>query len=82
MYLNKAIIIGNLTRDPELRSLPSGTKVCSFALVINRATNGASALALAFVVLIFSYKTKLSAKFAKRDRRAAVFLSKVTLFFW
>ncbi len=36
MYLNKAIIIGNLTRDPELRSLPSGVKVCSFAVATNR----------------------------------------------
>ena len=36
MYLNKAIIIGNLTRDPELRSLPSGVKVSSFSLATNR----------------------------------------------
>ena len=36
MYFNKAIIIGNLTRDPELRALPSGTKVCSFSLATNR----------------------------------------------
>lgn len=36
MYLNKVIIIGNLTRDPELRSLPSGIKVCSFSLATNR----------------------------------------------
>lgn len=36
MYLNKAIVIGNLTRDPELRSLPSGVKVCSFAVATNR----------------------------------------------
>lgn len=36
MYLNKAIVIGNLTRDPELRSLPSGIKVCSFSLATNR----------------------------------------------
>lgn len=36
MYLNKAIIIGNLTRDPELRSLPSGVKVCSFSVATNR----------------------------------------------
>lgn len=36
MYLNKAILIGNLTRDPELRSLPSGVKVCSFSLATNR----------------------------------------------
>jgi len=36
MYLNKAILIGNLTRDPELKSLPSGVKVCSFGLATNR----------------------------------------------
>ncbi len=36
MYLNKAFIIGNLTRDPELKALPSGTKVCSFAVATNR----------------------------------------------
>jgi len=36
MYLNKAIVIGNLTRDPELRSLPSGIKVCTFSLATNR----------------------------------------------
>lgn len=36
MYLNKAFIIGNLTRDPELRSLPSGVQVCSFSLATNR----------------------------------------------
>ena len=36
MYLNKAIIIGNLTRDPELKSLPSGVKVCTFSVATNR----------------------------------------------
>jgi single-strand DNA-binding protein len=36
MYLNKAIIIGNLTRDPELKALPSGMKVCSFSVATNR----------------------------------------------
>lgn len=36
MYLNKAIIIGNLTRDPELRALPSGVKVCTFGVATNR----------------------------------------------
>jgi single-strand DNA-binding protein len=37
MYLNKAFIIGNLTRDPELKALPSGTKVCSFGVATNRS---------------------------------------------
>lgn len=36
MYLNKAMIYGNLTRDPELKSLPSGMQVCSFSLATNR----------------------------------------------
>ena len=36
MYLNKAFVIGNLTRDPELRALPSGIKVCSFSVATNR----------------------------------------------
>ena len=36
MYLNKAILIGNLTRDPEIRALPSGIKVCTFSLATNR----------------------------------------------
>ena len=36
MYLNKAFIIGNLTRDPELKSLPSGIKVVTFSVATNR----------------------------------------------
>ncbi len=33
--LNKVILIGNLTRDPELRYIPSGTPVAKFGLAIN-----------------------------------------------
>jgi single-strand DNA-binding protein len=36
MYLNKAIIIGNLTRDPEMRALPSGVSVANFAVATSR----------------------------------------------
>jgi single-strand DNA-binding protein len=36
MYLNKALIIGNLTRDPEVKSLPSGIQVTSFSVATNR----------------------------------------------
>ncbi len=39
MYLNKAMIYGNLTRDPEMRALPSGMQVCSFSLATNRVYN-------------------------------------------
>jgi len=34
--LNKVFLIGNLTRDPELRYTPSGSPVCEFGLAINR----------------------------------------------
>jgi single-strand DNA-binding protein len=34
--LNKVILIGNLTRDPELRYTPQGTPVCTFGLATNR----------------------------------------------
>jgi single-strand DNA-binding protein len=33
--INRVIITGNLTRDPELRSLPSGTSVCSLRVACN-----------------------------------------------
>lgn len=36
MYINKAIIYGNLTREPELKSLPSGAQVCEFGVATNR----------------------------------------------
>lgn len=32
---NKVILIGNLTRDPEVRALPSGTEFCRFGLAVN-----------------------------------------------
>ena len=35
--LNKVMLIGNLTRDPELRYTPQGTAVCSFGLATNRS---------------------------------------------
>ena len=39
---NQAIIMGNLTRDPELRSTPSGQQVASFAVATNRTWNDPS----------------------------------------
>ncbi|MHB1086347.1 MAG: single-stranded DNA-binding protein, partial [Minisyncoccota bacterium] len=35
MYINKAILFGNLTRDPELKALPSGMNVCNFSIATN-----------------------------------------------
>ena len=35
--LNKVFLIGRLTRDPEIRFLPSGTQVTTFTIAVNRA---------------------------------------------
>ena len=39
---SKAIIMGNLTRDPEMRSTPSGAQVCGFSVAVNRTFKDSS----------------------------------------
>jgi single-strand DNA-binding protein len=34
--MNKIILIGNLTKDPELRTTPNGVNVCTFTIAVNR----------------------------------------------
>jgi single-strand DNA-binding protein len=36
MYINKVTLYGNLTRDPEMRALPSGQNVANFSIATNR----------------------------------------------
>lgn len=40
--LNQVTLMGNLTRDPELRQTPTGQNVCSFSLALNRSYKDAS----------------------------------------
>ena len=40
--LNRIVIIGRLTRDPELRSTANGTPVCTFTLAVDRSFKSAS----------------------------------------
>ena len=49
---SKAIIVGNMTRDPELRSTPSGAQVCSFSVAVNRNykdSSGANQESVSFI---------------------------------
>ena len=70
MYLNKAILIGNLTRDPELRSLPSGVKVCSFSIATNRVwkdKNGARQESTDYHnVVVFGRQAETVAQYMKK----------------
>ena len=40
--LNKVFLLGNLTRDPDLRALPSGSSVCEFGIAVNRRYTSAN----------------------------------------
>ena len=70
MYFNKAIVIGNLTRDPELRSLPSGIKVCTFSLATNRVwkdKNGARQESADYHnVVVFGRQAETVAQYMKK----------------
>lgn len=76
MYLNKAILVGNLTRDPELRSLPSGVKVTSFSLATNRVwkdKNGAKQEDTQFHnIVVFAQQAEIVAQYLKKGQTALV----------
>jgi single-strand DNA-binding protein len=76
MYLNKAIIIGNLTRDPEMKALPSGMSVTSFSVATNRVwkdKNGAKQEAADYHnVVVFGRQAETSAQYLKKGSSVLV----------
>lgn len=76
MYLNKVFIIGNLTRDPELKALPSGFKVCSFGMATNRVfknKDGQRQDATEFHnIVVFGRIAETSAQYLKKGAQALV----------
>ena len=76
MYLNKAMLIGNLTRDPELRSLPSGVKVCSFSIATNRVwrdKNGARQESTDYHnIVVFGRQAETVAQYMKKGNSLLV----------
>ena len=72
MYLNKAFLYGNLTRDPEMRALPSGGQVASFSIATNRVykdREGAKQEATEFHnIVAFGRSAELIAQYMKKGR--------------
>lgn len=70
MYLNKAIIIGNLTRDPEIKALPSGVKVASFSVATNRVwkdKNGAKQESVDFHnIVVFGRQAEIVGQYMRK----------------
>lgn len=76
MYLNKSLLIGNLTRDPEAKTLPSGIHVTSFSIATNRVwkdKNGAKQESADFHnIVIFGKQAKNAAKYLKKGQSVFV----------
>lgn len=72
MYLNKVFIYGNLTRDPEIRALPSGSNVANFAVATNRVykdANGQKQEAVEFHnVVFFGRQAEVAGQYLKKGR--------------
>lgn len=72
MYINKAMIYGNLTRDPELKSLPSGIQVCSFSLATNRVYKDRDGNKQESVdyhnIVVFGRQAETSAQYLKKGQ--------------
>lgn len=76
MYLNKAIVIGNLTRDPELTAIPSGQKVCKLGVATNRVwkdKNGAKQESTTYHnIVVWGKQAETSAQYLKKGQQVMV----------
>jgi single-strand DNA-binding protein len=76
MNINKAMIYGNLTRDPEMRALPSGGSVCSFSIATNRVykkADGSKAEEVSYHnVVVFGRQAETSAQYLKKGSSAYI----------
>ncbi|MCU0640989.1 MAG: single-stranded DNA-binding protein [Candidatus Margulisbacteria bacterium] len=71
MY-NKAFLIGNLTKDPEVRSTTSGIPVARFTLAINRFKKGGEQEADFINVVAWRRLAEICGEFLKKGRPVAI----------
>lgn len=73
---NKVMLIGNLTRDPELRYTPQGAAVCEFGMAMNRAwtsKQGEKKEEVCFVDIVCWARTaEICAEYLKKGRQTFV----------
>lgn len=72
--MNKAYIIGNLTKDPELRYTGSGTPVCSLSVAVGRNYKGADGKQITdfFTVIAWRGLAESCAKYLSKGKKVAV----------
>lgn len=72
--MNKVILIGNLTRDPELTETPSGVPVCRFAIAVSRdyADSQGNRETDFFNITTWRGKAETCGKYLKKGNKVAV----------
>lgn len=76
MYLNKSYILGNLTRDPEMKALPNGGNVTTFGVATNRFYKDAQGMKQEATeyhnIVVFGRQAELCNQYLKRGQSVMV----------
>ena len=72
--MNKAILIGNLTKDPEVRTTPNGVTVCTFSIAVNRRgpNQAGERVADFFNIVAWRQLGELCGKYLAKGRKVSV----------
>ena len=72
--MNKVILIGNLTKDPELRTTGSGTAVATFDIAVSRARKDSSGNKVTdfFPIVVWRQLAELCGKYLAKGKKVAV----------
>ena len=72
--MNKVILVGNLTRDPELAETPNGVAVCRFSIAVSRdyANSEGNRETDFFNVTVWSGRAEVCGKYLKKGNKVAI----------
>lgn len=71
--MNKVFLIGNLSKDPELRTTNSGTSVCTFSIAVNRRKDkDGNSTADFFSIVAWRQLAELCGKYLAKGRKVSV----------
>lgn len=72
--MNKVILVGNLTRDPELSETPNGVAVCRFAIAVSRdyANSDGSRETDFFNITVWRGRAENCGKYLKKGNKVAI----------
>ena len=74
--INRVVLVGNLTRDPELRHTPGGTPVCSLRIAVNSRRKDESGQWIDkpnyFSISVFGNQAESSAQYLSKGRPVAI----------